>query len=170
MSFESTVDDYYKNIRYSLNNIYAISILQKQFNMGSYGKSRWEAKTFVHLLNVSKIWIILRKSKITTGEFRGAKHSLCNITYQMPSFIPVVFHNLPDYDSHLFIKKLACKSRQDIGCIPMNEEKYIGISSHVIVDEYEKRDKKTDEMKKIKVTQDLPFIDSLKFMSSRLAL
>ena len=28
------------------------------------------------------------------GEFRGAAHSLCNFRCQIPSFIPVVFHNL----------------------------------------------------------------------------
>ena len=45
-----------------------------------------------------------------TCEFRGAAHSLCNLRYQIPSFIPVVFHNLSDYNSHLFIKKLAGKN------------------------------------------------------------
>ena len=34
----------------------------------------------------------------------------------------------------------------------MNEEKYISISRQVIVDEYEKKDKETDKVKKIKVT------------------
>ena len=97
-----------------------------------------------------------------TGEFRGAAHSLCNFIYQIPSFIPVVFHNLSGYDSHLFIKKLADKNGEDIGCIPMNEEKYISISRQVIVDEYKKKknretdketDKETNKDKKVKVTR-----------------
>ena len=103
-----------------------------------------------------------------TGEFRGAAHSLCNLRYKIPSFIPVVFHNLSGYDSHLFIKKLAGENREDISCIPMNEEKYISISRQVIVDEWEKKEEETDKVKKIKVTRDLRFIDSLRFMPSSL--
>ena len=35
---------------YNLNSLLTINILQKWFNMDSYGKSRGVAKTFVHLL------------------------------------------------------------------------------------------------------------------------
>ena len=39
-----------------------------------------------------------------TGCYRGPAHSLCNL---IPSYIPVVFHNLSGYDTHLFIKELG---------------------------------------------------------------
>ena len=42
-----------------------------------------------------------------TGKYRGAAHNKCNLKYEKPSFIPVVFHNLSGYDSHLFIKNLG---------------------------------------------------------------
>ena len=57
-----------------------------------------------------------------TGKFRGAAHSQCNLQYQLPKFVPVIFHNLSGYDSHLFIKQLG-KSKGNINCIPNNEEK-----------------------------------------------
>ena len=41
-----------------------------------------------------------------TGRYRGAAHNSCNLKYKKPKFIPVVFHNLSGYDSHLFIKNL----------------------------------------------------------------
>ena len=80
----------------------------------------------------------------------------------------MVFHNLSGYDSHLFIKKLAGKNGEDIGCIPMNKEKYISISRRVIVYGCEKKEKEKGKVQKVKLTRDLRFIDSLRFMPSSL--
>ena len=42
-----------------------------------------------------------------SGKYRGAAHSICNLQYKIPSHIPVVFHNLAGYDTHMFIQELA---------------------------------------------------------------
>ena len=98
-----------------------------------------------------------------TGRYRGPAHNKCNLKYRKPKFIPVVFHNLSGYDSHLFIKKLGSPN-EDMDCIPNNEEKYISFSKNVKVGEY--KDKKTGEVKNI--TFKIRFIDSFKFMGSSL--
>ena len=42
-----------------------------------------------------------------SGLYRGTAHSMCNLRYKIPKYIPVVFHNLAGYDAHLFIRELA---------------------------------------------------------------
>ena len=71
-----------------------------------------------------------------TGKFRGAARSQCNLQYQLPKFMPVIFHNLSGYDSHLFIKQLG-KSKGNISCIPNNEEKYMSFSKTILPDRVE---------------------------------
>ena len=98
-----------------------------------------------------------------TRKYRGAAHNVCNLKRRTRDFIPVIFHNLEGYDSHLFIKNLGV-TEGNINCIPKNEEKYISFSKGIVVDTF--MDKKTDKMKNVK--RELRFIDSFKFMSSSL--
>jgi len=83
-----------------------------------------------------------------TGKFRGAAHESCNVNYQIPKFIPAIFHNLSGYDSHLFIKKLKAKCEgisEKISCIAKSEENYITFSKKVLVDWFTKEIIKKDE-------------------------
>ena len=48
-----------------------------------------------------------------TGEYRGHAHQKCNLKYKIPSCIPIVFHNLSGYDSHLFIRELGKKYKNN---------------------------------------------------------
>ena len=97
-----------------------------------------------------------------TGIYRGAAHNKCNLQYRKPKFIPVVFHNLSGYDSHLFIKNLGV-TEGNINCIPNNEEKYISFSKDIVVGEYTSKNGKIVDIK-----QQLRFIDSFKFVASSL--
>ena len=82
-----------------------------------------------------------------TGEYRGAAHTSCNLKLKIKpgkTKIPVVFHNLKGYDSHLIMQKIH-KAKGNITCIPNNAEKYISFS----------------------IAQ-LKFLDSFQFMASSL--
>ena len=99
-----------------------------------------------------------------TGRYRGAAHNSCNLKYRKPKSISVFFHNLSGYDSHLFIKKLGSPDKKEnIDCIPNNEEKYISFSKTIVTGQY------TNKKGEIKnKTFKIVFKDSLKFMSSSL--
>ena len=105
-----------------------------------------------------------------TGRYQGAAHIKCNLEYRKPAFTPVVFHNLANYDAHLFIKNLGYDDG-NITCIANNEEKYISFSKEVTVGTYSKKavDAEGDlyyEQKPVK--HKIRFIDSFKFMSTSL--
>ena len=80
-----------------------------------------------------------------TGKYRGASHWSCNINIKMSKKIPVIFHNLRGYESHLIIKEVN-KFGVKVGVIPNGLEKYIAFT----------------------INRNLVFIDSMQFMNSSL--
>ena len=77
-----------------------------------------------------------------TVKYRGSKHRDCNINVKLNHKIPVTFHKLKNYDSHLFMQELG-KFNLKINFIPNRLEKYMSFS----------------------ISNKLGFIDSFKFLS-----
>ena len=96
-----------------------------------------------------------------TFNYGGAAHSICNLKYKVPKDIPVVFHNGSIYDNHLIIKQISKDFKGYFTCTGENTEKYISFSMNMI-----KKD--TNNKKKRPETYRLKFIDSYRFMASKL--
>ena len=75
-----------------------------------------------------------------TSKFRGAAHQSCNLNFQLTKKIPVIFHNLKGYDSHLIFFALHKFN------LKINVKKYIVFFSN----------------------KNLVFTDSMQFMDSSL--
>ena len=123
-------------------------------------------------INASNCWICgeymgndrVRDHCHFTGKFRGAACNSCNLKHKRQNNISVFFHNLAGYDSHLFIKKLGTpEEKENIDCIPNNEEKYISFSKTIITGQYKNKQGETNDK-----TFKIIFKDSMKFMSSSL--
>ena len=93
-----------------------------------------------------------------TRKFSGAAHNICNLRYKVPKQIPVVFHNGSTSDYHFIIKQLAEDFKGQVEYLGENTEKYITFSVPI---------KEDDNSKKI--TYKLKFIDSYRFMQSKLS-
>lgn len=86
-----------------------------------------------------------------TGKYRGPAHQGCNLNYKDARTIPVVFHNLSNYDAHLLIRDVSNSIEGRLKIIPNNTEKYISMVKYM--EGCEVRFK---------------FIDSFRFMASSL--
>ena len=80
-----------------------------------------------------------------TEKFRGAARFSCNANCKLSKKVPVIFHNLRDYDSHLIIKEII-KFDVKVIVIPNGLEKYMAFN----------------------INRNLVFIDSMQFMNSSL--
>ena len=81
-----------------------------------------------------------------TGCYRGAAHSKCNINFFSNRYVPVVFHNLRGYDSHLIVKEMYdLFPDKDRSVIPNSYENFMSFGMGP-----------------------LKFIDSFQFMASSL--
>jgi len=70
-----------------------------------------------------------------TGLYRGPAHSICNLQLRINPKrvrIPIVFHNLKGYDSHIIILAIE-KHHGNVTCITSNSGKYISFSIKDVV-------------------------------------
>ena len=81
------------------------------------------------------------------SNYRGLSHPMCNVKFKLSKRIPVVLHNLKNYDAHLIMEGIGKLGKDNIKCIPQNSERYISFS----------------------LGRHLTFIDSFQFLSSSLA-
>ncbi|GBL96873.1 hypothetical protein AVEN_118984-1, partial [Araneus ventricosus] len=88
-----------------------------------------------------------------TGIYRAALHSSCNLKFRLSKKIPVVFHNLKNYDGHLIMQEIGKLKDYEISVVPTTMEKYVTFSL-------------SKRYHKFKVS--LNFVDSFQFLSTSL--
>ena len=111
-------------------------------------------KEFCHDKNEEKKFKLYQKVRDHghyTGKFRGAAHSICNLSYKVPKEIPVVIHNGSTYDYHFINKQLAEEFEGHFERLRENIEKYITFSVPIkkeVVNGKEKEDKNSKKSKR----------------------
>lgn len=83
-----------------------------------------------------------------TGKFIGTVCKICKFKLKLPKFVPVLLHNLSNYDAHIIIKELGFDNGT-IKVIPNSSEKFISFSKYINGTE-------------------IRFIDSCKFLNASL--
>ena len=102
-----------------------------------------------------------------TGKHRSAAHSICNLKFNEPNEIAVVFHRGSNYEYHFIIKELANEFEREFECIDESKENYknffVPIKKEIIKNDKDKN--KTDK----NISYKINFIDSARFMGSSLS-
>ena len=93
---------------------YCKKVIKKHFNKNLIMSAENEEKVYLG----NSCWICdklfdVEDDKVRyhchiTGKYRGPAHWSCNINLKQSKKVPVIFHNLRGYDSHLIIKEI-CK-------------------------------------------------------------
>ncbi|GBM93472.1 hypothetical protein AVEN_215357-1 [Araneus ventricosus] len=88
-----------------------------------------------------------------TGRYWAALHSSRNLKLRLSKKIPVVFHNLKNYDGHLIVQEIGKLKDYEISVVPTTMEKYVTFSL-------------SKRYHKFKIS--LNFVDSFQFLSTSL--
>ena len=123
--------------------------MQKRFNTDNNDKKHHKVKDHCHYL----------------GKYRGAAHNICNLRYKIPKETPIYFTYIyysSTYNYHFIIKELVKEFDGNFECLGENTEKYITFSVPI------KKEIK-NENKIIKITFNIKFIDSFRFISTSLS-
>ena len=99
-----------------------------------------------------------------TSKYRGAAHNICNLKFNVPNEIPVVFHNVSNHDYHFIIKELANEFEGQFECLGENAEKYKTFS--VPIEKEVTKINKDGNERIVTRSYKIKFIDSTRFMAS----
>ena len=99
-----------------------------------------------------------------TDKCTRAAHSICNLKFNVPSGIAVVFRKSSSYDYHFLTKELANEFDGKLECLGENTEKYKVFSAPI---EKEVTNIDKDSMKVLSCKR--KFIDSSRFMATSLS-
>jgi len=90
-----------------------------------------------------------------TGKYRGAAHSRCNLAARESKIVPICFHGLANYASHL-LTMAADKFPKNVSVIAKNAERFMSMTTAIPAE---------DERPKVS----LRFLDTFNFLSTSLA-
>ena len=124
-------------------------------------------KKILKKFNKDKNYQKIRDYCHSTAKYRGAAHSICNLKFNVPTEIPVVFHNGLNCDYHFIIKELANEFEGRFECLGENKEKYktfpVPIKKEITITN--KDGNESVVTKSYKIT----FTDSARFMTTSLS-
>ena len=101
------------------------------------------------------------------GKYRGAAQSICNLKFNMPNEIPIVFHSGSNYDYHFIIKELVNEFQGKLKYLGENTQKNKTFSVPIEKEVTKINNVGNESIQAI--SYKIKFIDSARFMSNSLS-
>ena len=114
-----------------------------------------------------KITETLEIIDILQSKYRGAARSICNLRFNVPDEIPVIFCNGSNYDYNFIMKELPNECKGKFECPRENTEKFKTFT--VPIEKVIKKIDRDDNEGITTVFYKIKFIDSARFMTSSLS-
>jgi hypothetical protein len=123
-------------LRDEVKHIHSIKGDVKDIIMSAQDNINYTKATNCHICNKPLIKDDGKVDKVRdhchiSGHFRGPSHNQCNRDFKFKQTIPVIFHNLRGYDSHIIMQHIG-SYEEKITCIANNMEKYISFSLGIL--------------------------------------
>ena len=101
------------------------------------------------------------------GKDRGVAHGICNLKFNVPYEIPVVFCNGSNYNYHFIIKEIVNEFEGKFECLGESTEKYKTFS--IPIEKEVLKIDKDGNASVITISYKTKFIDSVRFMTTSLS-
>jgi len=144
-SAEDTMERFYQTLQHYEEHVFKALQSNKSMIMTDEDKENYRKSTHCH---ICERVITTGEKKVRdhchiTGQYRGAAHEDCNVNFNYKNFkLPVIIHNLKNYDAHFIIQyykkktytKINAKTKQTIekeipiSVIANNQEKYMSFN------------------------------------------
>ena len=113
-----------KNLKLTLNKIAPMKDLNKS------EERMFQESRICHICEkeITKFDIKVRDHCHLFSHYRGASHLICNLNYQITKKIPVIMHNLKNFDSNIILRVLDRKYFKKVYVLPKSTEKYLSFT------------------------------------------
>ena len=97
----------------------------------------------------------------------GAAHCICNLKFNVPNEIPVVFHICSNYDYRFIMKEIANELEGQFQCLGENTEKYKNFS--ILIEKEVTNIDKNGNDSVVTTSYNVKCIDNARFMATLLS-
>jgi len=138
---ENVLEHFLRSLLDENKRIKAILNDPEPLSMSAEDEQMFQLSTCCHICGEksSETSVCARDHDHVSGKFRGAACQGCYLNFKEKTYVPVIFHNLKQFDAHLICSSICIFKSEQISCIATSSEKYVSfnLSNLRFIDSYQ---------------------------------